>query len=114
MYRDDTALNQQHEFIDLARVVASVGHGDRHDGRRCMVDAVADGVSRPAAIVVDQHPELRMLLREASDRLDRRVIVGVDDDHDLGVGLDCGDDAFQPRKNIFALVVCGDHHGDAR
>ena len=80
---DDTALDEPHEVVDLAGVVAAVGH--RHDDRGGggVIDAVADRVAGAAAVLVDENAEPRVGARQLLHGLDGRVVGGVDDDERL-------------------------------
>src|SRR4051812_20329205 len=111
---DRAALDESHEVVDLAGVIAAVGHGDDHRGRRRVVDAVPDRVRRAPAVGVDEVPEARLLGVVLLDHGDRRVLGRVDDDEDLRGERHRFEDPVETGDDALAFVVGGDDDGDAR
>jgi hypothetical protein len=106
---DDSALDEEHEVVDLAGIVAAVRHRDDDRPRRRGVDPVADGEGGPPAVVVDDGANGRVRLCESSDWLDRGVVRGVNDDEHFEVIAGHSKDAFEAGDDVLALVVGGDN-----
>ena len=108
------AVHQPGQRVDLAGVVAAVGHRHHHDGVLDLVDAVPDRVGRPAAVAGDQGVQPWFPLAVVAQHRHRGVFLEVDHDQDLALGLDRVEDPVQHRDDGLALVVGGNDDRDGK
>jgi hypothetical protein len=81
---DHAAVDESGEFVDLAGVVAAVGHGDDHDWGGGGFDAVADGVGGAWSVGVQYGADSWVEGGDLGGVGDGGVVGGVVDDQDFG------------------------------